>query len=295
MLYKNEYKTTLALDTEFVCQDALCNHRNIYVYKKTIQIFDGKNLLDTKVTTGLCSEDKIPELKSILKIGTGFDFSKEGYYYLVDKEFLSTMRTENYLDSQLRKYTPENPYDSYLLNKEKYTVINFNYDCFSVVRDVTTGKYLPRLIILEPTDGVFNLSAIKDMIEYNQNFDIKTTAFRNCMKPISSHFKTATSGDYEMEIYWSPTQSEWDNVVKEVGPRAENKNAIMKKVLHFPETNEIFLEEDDLKKVLNNMTEFINNLDIDETICKHTDCPLDEFDENKEHCKKCIINHFLNK
>ena len=69
----------------------------------------------------------------------------------------------------------------------------------------------------------------------------------------------------------------------------------MKKVLHFPETNEIFLGEDDLKKVLNNMTDFINNLDIDEVICKHTDCPLDEFDENKEHCKKCIINHFLHK
>lgn len=295
MLYENEFRTTLKLDTVFVCQDALCKHRNIYVYKKTIQIFDGDTLLDTKITTGLCSEDNLPQLKSILKTSVGFDYSREGYYYLVDKEFIEAMRTNTPFDSKLREYTPEDPYCAYCLNKDKYVVINLDYDCITVVRDVKTGNYLPRLLILEPRDGIFNLSAIRNKISDNPNFKIMTNTFRNCARPIPSYQKSETSGDYEMEIHWSPTQEDWNKIVKEVSPRAENLNSIMKKVLHFPETTEIFLGEDALKKVLNNMTDFINTLDIDETICKHTDCPLEEFDENKEHCKKCIVNYFLNK
>ena len=295
MLYENEFRTTLKLETVFVCQDALCKHRNIYVYKKTINMFDGETLLDTKITTGLCSEDNIPELKSILKTSIGFDYSREGYYCLVDKEFIEEMRTNNSFDSKLREYTPEDVFSAYCLDKDKYVVINMNYDFVRIVRDVKTGKYLPRLLILEPRDGTFNLSGIREMINSNPNFKILTDTFRNCERPIASYQKTETSGDYEMEIQWSPTQEDWDKIVKEVSPRAENLNTIMKKVLKFPETSEIFLGEDDLKKVINNMTDFINTLDIDETICKNTDCPLDEFDENKEHCKKCIINHFLHK
>ena len=42
-------------------------------------------------------------------------------------------------------------------------------------------------------------------------------------------------------------------------------------------------------KIIRNMANYINHMDIDEDICKKTKCPLKPYEENDEVCVECII------
>lgn len=67
-----------------------------------------------------------------------------------------------------------------------------------------------------------------------------------------------------------------------------SKDELVKKVIELEKEAQRYFEKTvQQDKVINVMLQFINEIDVDETICKHVDtCP----DEND--CFKCMRKHF---